>query len=635
MEQYSDQELARRAKLEKLEELGLDPYGQRFEKTHYSKEIKEAYKGKTHEELEELNAKVSVAGRIMFIRKMGKASFFTIKDREGLIQAYIKIDGVGEEQYSLFKMADVGDICGVKGRVMVTQTGEITIYCEEYVHLVKSLKPLPEKYHGLTDTEERYRKRYLDLIMNDSSMTTAVLRPRIIKEMRDFLDKEGFYEVETPVLQVSRGGASAKPFITHHNALDMDMYLRIATEIPLKKLLVGGMERVYEIGRIFRNEGVDTKHNPEFTTIELYQAYGNLQSMMDLTEGLFRDIANKVFNKSEFEYNGSLIDVSKPFRKISMCEIIKEQTGVDFKNNNYTLDEAKELAKKFNIKVEPHFTVGHIINEFFDEYCEKTLIQPTFLTGHPIEISPLTKEDPEDKRFVQRFELYICGTEYANAYTELNNPVEQRKRFEEELREREMGNDEAGDIDETFLEALEYGMPPAGGIGIGIDRLCMFFTGSASIRDVLLFPHMKNLDGAKKEIKAIESSSDEVIDFSNVEIEPLFNDFVDFDTFCKSDFRAVKVKSCEAVPKSKKLLKFVLDDGTDKERVILSGIHAYYEPEELLGKTLIAITNLPPRPMMGIESCGMLLSAIHKEGEEEKLHLLMVDNHIPAGAKLH
>ena len=472
--------------------------------------------------------------------------------------------------------------------------------------------------------------------MNDSSMNTAVLRPRIIKEMRDYLDEKGFVEVETPVLQVSRGGASARPFITHHNALDMDMYLRIATEIPLKKLLVGGMERVYEIGRIFRNEGVDTKHNPEFTSIELYQAYGDLQSMMDLTEGLFHDIAHKVFGQETFEYNGNVIDVSKPFRKISMCEVIKEQTGVDFKSNNYTLDEAKELAKKFNVKVEPHFTVGHIINEFFDEYCEKTLVQPTFLTGHPIEISPLTKEDPEDKRFVQRFELFICGTEYANAYTELNNPTEQRKRFEEELREREMGNDEAGDIDETFLEALEYGMPPAGGIGIGIDRLCMFFTGCASIRDILLFPHMKNLDGTKKELTSSSSKEEKKeFDFSKVEIEPLFQNYVEFDSFSKNDFRVVKVIACEAVPKSKKLLKFTLNDGTGNERVILSGIHAYYEPEEMIGKTLVAITNLPPRPMMGIESCGMLLSAIHTEEGEEKLHLIMLDDSIPAGAKLY
>ncbi len=490
--EYTDQELARRAKLEKLEEMGIDPYGERFIKSHYSLEVKEEFKGKTHEELEELGAKVSVSGRIMFIRKMGKASFFTIKDRMGLIQVYIRIDAVGEDAYTVFKMADVGDICGVKGTVMLTQTGEITIKCEEYIHLAKALKPLPEKFHGLTDVEERYRKRYLDLIMNDQSMETAVLRPRIIKEMRRYFDECGFIEVETPVLQMSRGGASARPFITHHNALDMDLYLRIATEIPLKKLLVGGMEKVYEIGRIFRNEGVDTKHNPEFTSVELYEAYGNLDTMMELTEGLMQSIAKNVFGKSVFNWEGHDIDLSKPFKKASMCSLIKKETGIDFETNNYTLDEAKALAKEHNIKVEPHFTVGHIINEFFDKYVEETLIDPTFVTSYPIEISPLTKEDKNDKRFVQRFELFICGCEYGNAYTELNNPIEQRSRFEEELRERQMGNEEAGDIDETFLEALEYGMPPAGGIGIGIDRICMFFTNSPSIRDVLLFPHMKN-----------------------------------------------------------------------------------------------------------------------------------------------
>jgi len=494
MDQYTDQELARRAKLEKLVEMGIDPYGQRFIADSTSKGLKETYTGKTHEELEALNVSVSIAGRIMFIRKMGKASFFSIKDKTGLIQVYIRIDNVGEEAYTIFKMADVGDICGIKGTVMVTQTGEVTICCKEYVHLTKALKPLPEKYHGLTDTEERYRKRYLDLMTNDDSMATAFLRPAIVKEMKRYFDSRGFVEVETPVLQMSRGGASARPFITHHNALDMDLYLRIATEIPLKKLLVGGMERVYEFGRIFRNEGVDTKHNPEFTSVELYEAYGNLDTMMDITEGVFKDVAENVFHKSVFEFGDHTIDISKPFKRISMCEIIKEKTGVDFKNNNYTLEEAKELAKQFKVKVEPHFTVGHIINEFFDQYCEESLIEPTFLTGHPIEISPLTREDYDDPRFVQRFELYICGTEYGNAYTELNNPIEQRKRFEEELREREMGNDEAGDIDETFIEALEYGMPPAGGVGIGIDRLVMFFTGNTSIRDVLLFPHMKPID---------------------------------------------------------------------------------------------------------------------------------------------
>lgn len=492
MDQLTDQELARRVKLDKLVELGVDPYGEAYSVTDYSLDIKEKYSGKTHEELEELNAKVSVAGRIMFIRKMGKASFFTIKDTKGLVQVYIRIDNVGEEAYSIFKLADVGDICGVKGAVMVTQTGEITIKCEEYKHLSKSLKPLPEKYHGLTDVEERYRKRYLDLIMNESSIKTALERPRIIRSMQHYFDSLGFTEVETPVLQMQRGGATARPFITHHNALDADLYLRIATEISLKKLLVGGIDKVYEIGRLFRNEGVDTRHNPEFTTVELYESFGNLESMMNICEGVMRHIALDVYNKTEFEWEGQIIDLGKPFKKVYMTDIVKEKTGVDFKNNNYTLEEAKEIAKEHKIKVEPHFTVGHIINAFFEEFCEDTLVEPTFLMGHPIEISPLTKENKEDPRFVERFELYICGTEYANAYTELNNPLEQRKRFEEELREKELGNDEAGDIDETFLDALSYGMPPAGGIGIGIDRLVMFYTGNSSIREVLLFPHMKN-----------------------------------------------------------------------------------------------------------------------------------------------
>ena len=473
-------------------ELGVDPYGHSFEVNTTSEEIKTTYQGKTHEELEELHAEVSIAGRIMFMRKMGKASFFTIKDKAGLVQVYIRLDNVGENQYNIFKAGDVGDIVGIKGTVMVTQTGEVTIKCEEYVHLAKSLKPLPEKFHGLSDVEERYRKRYLDLIMNDSSMNIAVLRPRIVRAMQNYFDSLGFTEVETPILEVHKGGATARPFITHHNALDMDLYLRIATEINLKKLLVGGMERVYEIGRIFRNEGVDTKHNPEFTSVELYQAYGNLDSMMEITEGVFKYVAKTVFNNYKYMVGDVEVDLEKPFRKVYMTDLIKEKTGIDFKANNYTLEEATALAKERGIKVEPHFTVGHIINAFFEEFCEEDLVQPTFLCGHPIEISPLTKEDPEDPRFVQRFELYICGMEYGNAYTELNNPIEQKKRFEEELRERKMGNDEAADIDETFLEALEYGMPPAGGVGIGVDRLVMLFTESPSIRDVLLFPHMKN-----------------------------------------------------------------------------------------------------------------------------------------------
>ena len=491
-DQLTDQEQARRVKLDRLIELGADPYGHSFEVNTTSEEIKTTYQGKTHEELEELHAEVSIAGRIMFMRKMGKASFFTIKDKAGLVQVYIRLDNVGEDQYNIFKAGDVGDIVGIKGTVMVTQTGEVTIKCEEYIHLAKSLKPLPEKFHGLSDVEERYRKRYLDLIMNDSSMNIAVLRPRIVRAMQNYFDSLGFTEVETPILEVHKGGATARPFITHHNALDMDLYLRIATEINLKKLLVGGMERVYEIGRIFRNEGVDTKHNPEFTSVELYQAYGNLDSMMEITEGVFKYIAKNVFNNYKYKVGDIEVDLEKPFKKVYMTDLIKEKTGIDFKTNNYTLEEATALAKEKGIKVEPHFTVGHIINAFFEEFCEEDLVQPTFLCGHPIEISPLTKEDPEDPRFVQRFELYICGMEYGNAYTELNNPIEQKKRFEEELRERKMGNDEAADIDETFLEALEYGMPPAGGVGIGVDRLVMLFTESPSIRDVLLFPHMKN-----------------------------------------------------------------------------------------------------------------------------------------------
>lgn len=491
--EYTDQEKARRVKLERLEELGVDPYGHAFKITESAKSIKNKYSGKSKEELESENNEAIIAGRIVLLRKMGKASFFTIKDRTGLQQVYISRDNVGEDNYTLFKTtSDVGDIVGVKGNVFLTDTGEITVRCLEYTHLTKALKPLPEKFHGLTDEEERRRKRYLDLITNDDSMEVAVARPRIIRAMQEYFDSLGFIEVETPVLQMQRGGATARPFVTYHNALQSNLFLRIATEIPLKKLLVGGMEKVYEIGRIFRNEGVDTRHNPEFTSVELYEAYGNLDSMMELTEGVIKFIASKVYGRSTFVCDEKEIDISKPFRRVNMTDLIKEKCGIDFKGNNYSLEEAIELAKAHDIKVEKHFTVGHIINEFFEKYCEEDLIEPTFLMGHPIEISPLTKEDPSDPRFVQRFELYICGTEYANAYTELNNPIEQRKRFEEELKQREAGNEEAGDVDETFLEALEYGMPPAGGVGIGVDRLVMFFTEKSSIRDVLLFPHMKN-----------------------------------------------------------------------------------------------------------------------------------------------
>ena len=496
MEKRPEQELVRIGKLEQLKELGIDPFGQKYDVTHHSVEIKKQFKGKTHEELEEENNIVKVAGRIMFIRKMGKASFFSIQDKLGFIQVYIRKDVVGEEQYALFKMADIGDIVGVEGMVMITQTGEITIRAEKYTHLVKALKPLPEKFHGLQDVEERYRRRYLDLIMNEEAKRVAIQRPKIIRAMQEYFDNEGFIEVETPVLQNIQGGATARPFITHHNALDANFYLRIATELHLKRLLVGGLERVYEIGRIFRNEGMDRTHNPEFTTVELYQAYGDLTSMMDLNEGVIRHCAKKVIGKEQFKNpfnpDGELIDISKPFRRVTMCELIKEKTGVDFKANNYTLEEAIELAKKHNVEVESHFTVGHIINAFFEEYCEADLIQPTFLCGHPIEISPLTKKDPLDPRFVQRFELFIAGKEFSNAYTELNDPLDQRERFEEQLKEKEQGNDEANEMDIDFVEALEYGMPPAGGIGIGVDRLVIFLTESTTIRDGSGFPQMKS-----------------------------------------------------------------------------------------------------------------------------------------------
>lgn len=491
----SEQELVRIAKLGKYKELGIDPFGQAYDAKNKSAEIKETFKDATHDDLEEQKNQVSVAGRIMFIRKMGKASFFSIQDKAGFIQIYIRKDVVGEDMYALFKMADIGDIVGVKGYVMRTQSGEITICCEEYTHLVKALRPLPEKFHGLTDVEERYRRRYLDLIMNADAKRVAIQRPRIIRAMQEYFDSKGFIEVETPVLQNIQGGATARPFITHHNALDANFYLRIATELHLKRLLVGGLERVYEIGRLFRNEGMDRTHNPEFTTVELYEAYGDLSSMMDICEGVIRFAANKVIGKTEFQnpfdVEGDKIDISAPFRKVTMCELIKEATGVDFKANNYTLAEAIEIAKKHNVPVEKHFTVGHVINAFFEEFCEAKLIQPTFVMGHPIEISPLTKKDPEDERFVQRFELFIGGKEFANAYTELNDPIDQRERFLDQLKEKEAGNDEANEMDVDFVESLEYGMPPAGGIGIGIDRLIIFLTESTTIRDVILFPQMK------------------------------------------------------------------------------------------------------------------------------------------------
>ena len=628
----TDQELVRRDKANKIKEMGIDPFGHVFNRTHLSSEIRELYGDISHDELEEKDIMVTIAGRIMFIRKMGKASFFSIQDKMGKMQVYISINDVGEDIYNLFKSADIGDIVGVTGKVMKTKTGEMTVKCLEYTHLVKSLRVLPEKFHGLTNIEDRLRKRYLDLICNEEAKKIAFVRPKIIRAIQEFMDNEGYVEVETPILTNLLTGASARPFITHHNTLDIDMYLRIALELPLKRLLVGGMESVYEIGRTFRNEGMDPKHNPEFTLMEAYKAYSNLEGMMDQTERMFKFVANKAMGKSVFNWYGNEIDLSKPFNKISMTESIREKTGIDFKAID-SLDECLKLASEHDIVLEEHEkSYGHIINKFFEKYVEDSLIQPTFLYGHPIEISPLTKKNPDDPRFVDRFELFIGGKEFANAYTELNDPIDQLDRFREQLKERELGNEEANDIDMDFIEALEYGMPPAGGIGYGIDRFVMLLTEQESIQDVILFPTMKPTDKSHSVLRKEETKK---IDFSNVVIEPLFKDMVDFDTFSKSDFRVVKVLECEAVPKSKKLLKFVLNDGTSNKRIILSGIHAYYEPEELIGKTCVAICNLPPRNMMGIDSEGMLLSAIHNEDGEESLHLLMLDDSIPAGAKLY
>ena len=634
MREFTEQELVRRKKLDNIRELGIDPFGHKYEVTDFSLDIKEKYKGKSHEELENMQATVSVAGRIMFIRKMGKASFFSIKDKLGSIQIYISINDVGEETYNLFKTADIGDIVGIKGTVMVTQTGEITIKCKEYTHLVKTLKPLPEKYHGLSDVEERFRRRYVDLIMNDDARRVAFARPKIIRSIQHYLDSRGYVEVETPILGTILGGAAARPFITHHNAQNIDMYLRIATELPLKRLLVGGMDAVYEIGRIFRNEGMDRKHNPEFTTIELYKAFSDLEGMMDVAEGIFSTCAMELNGTYEVDFLGHHINLAPGFRRAHMVDLIKEKTGIDF-FQDMSFEDAKKLAEEHDIEVEEHFGYGHIVNAFFEKYVEDTIVDPTFVYGHPIEISPLAKKDPKDPRFTQRFELFIAGSEYGNAFTELNDPIDQYERFENQLKEKDLGNDEANEMDLDFVEALEYGMPPAGGMGIGIDRLVMLLTGSETIREVILFPTMKPLDKTAPSKIAPVTPEISKIDFSNVEIEPLFKDTIDFETFQKSDFRAVKVKECSAVSGSKKLLKFVLDDGSGVDRIILSGIHDTYEPEELVGKTLIAITNLETRKIMGIDSCGMIISAIHHENGVEKLHLLMVNDAIPAGAKLY
>lgn len=623
----------RRDKLAAFEAKGVAPFGHRFEVSHHAKDVLEQFGHLEGEE--ESSEEITIAGRLMAIRGHGKASFSVLMDRSGRIQIYFKLDVLGEEKYSQFKLLDIGDIIGVKGHVFRTRRGEITVRVDDFDMLSKSLRPLPEKFHGLTDTEIRYRQRYVDLIMNPEVMNTFVARTNIMKSIREYLDERDYIEVETPVLGTIAGGAAARPFITHHNTLDLDMYLRIATELNLKRLIVGGMERVYEMGRVFRNEGMDVRHNPEFTTIELYQAYADYTDLMDITEGLVLNAANKVLGTTEFDYQGTHIDLAK-VKRISMNDAVKEATGKDFLSCQ-TVEEARAMATEIGVPYEERFGIGGILNAAFEEKVEETLIQPTFITGHPTEISPLAKRNPENPMITDRFEFFIYGRELANGFTELNDPIDQEGRFLDQLKQREAGDDEAHEMDRDFITALEYGLPPTGGLGIGIDRLVMFLTDSASIRDVLLFPTMKPLAGeGKKNLHAnAPAKVEEKIDFSKVQIEPLFEECVDFETFSKSDFRAVKVKACEAVPKSKKLLKFTLDDGTNNDRVILSGIHQYYEPEELVGKTLIAIVNLPPRKMMGIDSCGMIISAVHQEDGEESLNLLMVSDRIPAGAKLY
>ena len=627
----------RREKLADLQENGKDPFQiTKFNVTHHSMEVKNAF--------DELEGKtVTLAGRMMSKRVMGKASFCSVQDLQGAIQSYVARDNVGEEAYKDFKKMDIGDLVGITGEVFKTKTGEISIHATEVTLLSKSLKPLPEKFHGLTNTDLRYRQRYVDLIMNADVKETFIKRSKIIASIRNYLNGQGFLEVETPMLVANAGGAAARPFETHFNALDEDFKLRISLELYLKRLIVGGMERVYEIGRVFRNEGLDTRHNPEFTLMELYQAYTDYHGMMDLTENLYRHVAQEVLGTTKIVYNGIEMDLGKPFERITMVDAVKKYAGVDF-NEIHTLKEAREVAKEHHVEYEERHKKGDILALFFEEFAEEHLIQPTFVMDHPIEISPLTKKKPENPEYTERFEFFMNGWEMANAYSELNDPIDQRERFKAQEELLAQGDEEANTTDEDFMNALEIGMPPTGGIGFGIDRMVMLLTDSAAIRDVLLFPTMKSQGAAKNEANNATQKAapvaatpvvEEKIDFSNVKIEPLFEEMVDFETFSKSDFRAVKVLECEAVPKSKKLLKFVLDDGTEEKRVILSGIHEYYEPEELVGKTCIAITNLPPRPMMGIDSCGMLISAVHEEDGKEGLNLLMVDDRIPAGAKLY
>ena len=635
----NEQMQVRLDKMHKIEEKGLKPFGYRYEFTHRSGDVKENF-----DALAEGETEVKLAGRVMAIRGHGKTCFMDMQDKDGRIQVYVRKDVLGEENYALIKMMDIGDTVGVTGTVFRTHMGEVSIKAAALEMLSKSLRPLPEKWHGLKDVETRYRQRYVDLIVNPDVRDTFVKRSQIIRSVRDVLDSHGFLEVETPILNTIAGGAAARPFISYHNALDMQVYMRIAPELYLKRLIVGGMDRVYELGRVFRNEGIDNRHNPEFTSVEIYQAFADYRDMMDLTEEVVVKTAEKVLGTTKINYEGTEIELASPWKRISMIDAVKEYAGKDFINVT-DLEEARAMAKELNVEVEATWGIGKIINACFEEYVEDKLIQPTFITGHPKEISPLAKSNPENPEITDRFEAFIYGREICNGFTELNDPIDQRERFLKQVEERANGDEEANMMDEDFVTALEYGLPPTGGLGIGIDRLVMFLTDSSTIRDVLFFPTMKPLKGEQQHVETVPVQAQEVaapvapaepevIDFSKVEIEPLFEDTVDFDTFIKSDFRAVKVLDCKAVPKSKKLLQFTLNDGTGKERTILSGIRAFYEPETLIGKTLIAITNLPPRAMMGIESCGMLISAIHSEEGEEKLHLLMVDDHIPAGAKL-
>ena len=637
---YNELVAIRREKLRGLQEAGNDPFElTSYPQADFAAEVKESFVDVPEGEQ---GRSVCMAGRMMSKRVMGKASFADLRDTTGNIQLYVRRDDVGVEEYQAFKKFDIGDIIGVRGFVFRTKMGEISVHVTEIVLLSKSLLPLPEKFHGLKDREARYRQRYVDLIVNPEVRKTFEVRSKFIRHMRNYLDERGYMEVETPVLNTIAGGAAARPFVTHHNTLDIDMYMRIATELPLKRLIVGGIDRVYEIGRIFRNEGMDPKHNPEFTTVELYQAYADFHTMMDIAEGILSSAALELLGGYEVEWLGEKIDLTPGWRRLTMVDAVKEYAGIDFgaiSDNAQAVAAAEAIGVELPEAAEP--TWGNALYACFDQRVEEKLIQPTFITMYPVEVSPLTKRSPQDKRLTERFELFICHSEMANAYSELNDPIDQRERFVKQAEQRERGDDEAEMLDEDFLTALEYGMPPTGGMGMGIDRCVMLLTNSSTIREVILFPTMKPLNGVRDEngvsSEAVEApkAEPEKIDFSKVEIEPLFKDFVDFETFSKSDFRAVKVLACEAVPKSKKLLKFTLDDGTGTERTILSGIHAYYEPEELVGKTCIAITNLPPRPMMGIDSCGMLISAVHHEEGEEKLHLLMVDDHIPAGAKLY